>query len=101
MVRPGGGTITQYEYPLPSKYALALNETAPGLLRDAHAVIEWINRIPASAYQPKLVEQFTGSLLGVPMLRPPTARTPGRNEQCPCGSGLKFKRCCGSATERA
>jgi SEC-C motif-containing protein len=20
---------------------------------------------------------------------------PGRNEACPCGSGLKFKRCCG------
>lgn len=19
----------------------------------------------------------------------------GRNEKCPCGSGLKFKRCCG------
>jgi SEC-C motif-containing protein len=19
---------------------------------------------------------------------------PGRNENCPCGSGLKFKRCC-------
>jgi len=22
-------------------------------------------------------------------------RTPGRNDPCPCGSGLKFKRCCG------
>jgi hypothetical protein len=22
-------------------------------------------------------------------------RKPGRNEPCPCGSGLKFKRCCG------
>jgi uncharacterized protein len=20
---------------------------------------------------------------------------PGRNDSCPCGSGLKFKRCCG------
>jgi hypothetical protein len=25
--------------------------------------------------------------------RRPTARV-GRNEPCPCGSGLKFKRCC-------
>jgi len=24
----------------------------------------------------------------------PSART-GRNEPCPCGSGKKFKRCCG------
>jgi uncharacterized protein len=23
-------------------------------------------------------------------------RTPGRNDTCPCGSGRKFKRCCGS-----
>lgn len=22
----------------------------------------------------------------------------GRNEPCPCGSGLKFKRCCGGPT---
>lgn len=22
------------------------------------------------------------------------ARTPGRNEPCPCGSGKKYKRCC-------
>ena len=24
-------------------------------------------------------------------------RKVGRNEPCPCGSGKKFKRCCGSA----
>lgn len=24
----------------------------------------------------------------------PGTRTPSRNDQCPCGSGLKFKRCC-------
>jgi uncharacterized protein YecA (UPF0149 family) len=23
-------------------------------------------------------------------------RPPGRNEQCPCGSGKKWKRCCGA-----
>jgi uncharacterized protein YecA (UPF0149 family) len=22
-------------------------------------------------------------------------KTPGRNEPCSCGSGIKFKRCCG------
>src|SRR5512145_1779892 len=26
--------------------------------------------------------------------------TPGRNDPCPCGSGRKFKRCCGAASER-
>jgi SWIM/SEC-C metal-binding protein len=24
-------------------------------------------------------------------------RVPGRNDPCPCGSGRKFKRCCGSS----
>ena len=26
---------------------------------------------------------------------------PARNETCPCGSGLKFKRCCASAAARS
>jgi uncharacterized protein len=26
---------------------------------------------------------------------PPPAAKPGRNDPCPCGSGLKFKKCCG------
>ena len=27
-----------------------------------------------------------------------TASNVGRNDACPCGSGKKYKRCCGSAT---
>ena len=26
---------------------------------------------------------------------------PGRNDQCPCGSGRKFKKCCEGKTESA
>ncbi len=26
-----------------------------------------------------------------------TARVAGRNDPCPCGSGKKFKKCCGAA----
>ncbi len=26
-----------------------------------------------------------------------TAKRPGRNEPCPCGSGKKYKHCCGRA----
>jgi SEC-C motif len=32
---------------------------------------------------------------GLP-LAPRSARTPGRNDPCPCGSGRKYKRCCGA-----
>ncbi|HTQ54723.1 MAG TPA: SEC-C metal-binding domain-containing protein [Bryobacteraceae bacterium] len=31
----------------------------------------------------------------VPIRKPPT---PGRNDLCPCGSGLKYKRCCSGKT---
>jgi uncharacterized protein YecA (UPF0149 family) len=27
--------------------------------------------------------------------RPQTAAAVGRNDPCPCGSGQKYKRCCG------
>jgi uncharacterized protein len=32
---------------------------------------------------------------GNPMTMP-GSRRPGRNEPCPCGSGRKYKRCCGA-----
>jgi SWIM/SEC-C metal-binding protein len=39
------------------------------------------------------------------LLNPPTpVRTqpqPGRNDPCPCGSGKKYKRCCGSGHSRS
>ena len=31
-----------------------------------------------------------------PMSKPVEDRPPGRNDPCPCGSGKKFKYCCGS-----
>jgi len=41
-------------------------------------------------------DQSFGSL---PVSQTPTFRPKvGRNEPCPCGSGKKFKKCCGQAT---
>jgi uncharacterized protein len=31
----------------------------------------------------------------------PAATGPGRNEPCPCGSGKKFKKCCGASVDGA
>jgi hypothetical protein len=102
IIMPGGGTITQYEYPIPSKFARALEDTGHGFLRDALACVRWINEIPESPYTPQMVKHFTGTRLGAPMLRPPDQRSHsekiGRNEPCPCGSGMKYKRCCGFPT---
>jgi uncharacterized protein len=32
---------------------------------------------------------------------PPARGTPGRNDPCPCGSGRKYKRCCGASPHPA
>jgi hypothetical protein len=71
VIIPGGGTITQYEYPIPSKFVAALENTGPGFLRDAQACVRWINETPGSPYPPEMVERITGTTLGFPMLRPP------------------------------
>ena len=31
-----------------------------------------------------------------PPVRTKAEKQPGRNEPCPCGSGKKYKKCCGS-----
>jgi hypothetical protein len=36
-----------------------------------------------------------GAPTSMPSGRPPSAKGPGRNAPCPCGSGKKYKRCCG------
>ncbi|MBU2644703.1 SEC-C domain-containing protein [bacterium] len=40
-----------------------------------------------------------GRSVGIPDRRnqgPKLSRKPGRNDSCPCGSGLKYKKCCGN-----
>ncbi|MHC4517401.1 MAG: SEC-C metal-binding domain-containing protein [Planctomycetota bacterium] len=64
-----------------------------------------------SAARDTFVRELTGDILGIeePLLEPePTADEPGipiveskprvgRNAPCPCGSGRKYKKCCGSS----
>ena len=40
---------------------------------------------------------LSGKVLPTATLRPvgSSAHKVGRNEPCPCGSGMKFKKCCG------
>ncbi|MCP6329953.1 SEC-C metal-binding domain-containing protein, partial [Klebsiella pneumoniae] len=37
-----------------------------------------------------------GSVKGVTVRRPEGTSAVGRNDPCPCGSGKKFKKCCGA-----
>ena len=43
---------------------------------------------PAAAIMQMLAQQAQRA-------RGPSSSTPGRNDPCPCGSGLKYKKCCG------
>jgi uncharacterized protein YecA (UPF0149 family) len=43
-------------------------------------------------------EAATAERMAQPASMPATSNKTGRNEACPCGSGKKFKRCCGAPT---
>ena len=55
--------------------------------------------VPGSAGQvdPSLVPEESSIKINLPKRRPPSFNidTVGRNAPCPCGSGKKFKQCCG------
>jgi hypothetical protein len=50
-----------------------------------------------AAEQIRYVEPGQGGLLDSGSSPLPPARAVGRNDRCPCGSGRKFKRCCGAS----
>ena len=53
----------------------------------------WYSKEP---WQPdSLLDNLTKPLLDPRRVTALDGRNPGRNVLCPCGSGLKFKRCCG------
>jgi hypothetical protein len=105
-VLPKAGAFTQFQYPIPSKAKLALDDTAATAYADAEASLNWINATPLSPYSPEHVMEITGHQFGIRELRPPQRTKPvlfqretkvGRNDQCRCGSGKKYKKCCGAA----
>ncbi len=89
------------------EYALALGQQGAmkwsshrdPLITDVAKSMSWMERFHSS--EPSYVAEcdVEESQLGEYML-PPFRRTEpkvGRNESCPCGSGKKFKKCCGAA----
>jgi hypothetical protein len=94
-------------------YALAMpGETTRGRVRGMLRKLDSIT--PLTHYETELVEFALDERLrlhgmqpvfsadqeepepeAVPAL-PPAAQKPGRNDPCPCGSGKKYKKCCGA-----
>lgn len=46
----------------------------------------------------EIVSEDDAPIPDVPVEQAETQRTAGRNDPCPCGSGKKFKKCCGKAS---
>jgi uncharacterized protein len=77
---------------------------APWMAEDMEAAedeerLEWLTATAAAVRAIRHLRQACG-LEPVPLAARPVARAgeggPGRNEPCPCGSGRKYKHCCGA-----
>ncbi len=105
ILMPGGGTITEYRYPIPGKTHQVIDGTIEGFVADVRASWRALHDLPETPYSPQQCERFTGNPLGIQRLDEPINRKAkplpiiierkvGRNELCPCGSGKKYKHCC-------
>ena len=77
----------------------ALAPTAEALMRSrftAFAQENWdhIKRTYASEARDRFDEPMAGAPASS-VIDPTTPLKAGRNDPCPCGSGMKFKKCCG------
>lgn len=77
--------------------ALFSEEQAEELGVEPDQIPEFSDRLDMVADLPAMLQEFNALRLGLigaePVRRPDV---PGRNDPCPCGSGQKFKKCCGS-----
>jgi uncharacterized protein len=78
--------------------ALFSEEQAEELGIDVEQIPSFTERLELAADLPAMLQDINalrlGQFAGEPVRR---VEQPGRNEPCPCGSGKKFKKCCGAA----
>ena len=70
-------------------YLLAAQELGPEALGELRRIADYIQKgqaPPAKAQSQPVPSTEVSS--------PSRAKSPGRNDPCPCGSGRKFKNCC-------
>jgi uncharacterized protein YecA (UPF0149 family) len=68
--------------------------TVPGReAADAEAYAAWLDTLSPEARG----EEYRATLQGARALLAncPAEQLPGRNDPCTCGSGVKYKKCCG------
>jgi SEC-C motif-containing protein len=81
---------------------LEILATQTGGVEDTEGTVEFVARYshqgsPAALHEISRFQKVDGKWLYVDGTFPHPDKKPksGRNDPCPCGSGLKFKKCCG------
>jgi uncharacterized protein YecA (UPF0149 family) len=86
--------------PSVARYEYDILKTYEGLHRQAAREAEWraqvTQHVPTSQPVPtsSVLQMISGSQPGQPKQRASSKKV-GRNDPCPCGSGRKYKHCCG------
>ena len=81
---------------------LEIRATQAGGVDDSEGTVEFVARYShrgsnAELHEISRFQKMDGKWLYMDgsFPRPEKKPKPGRNDPCPCGSGLKFKKCCG------
>ncbi len=85
--------LIHYEFPMAEPGRVAVRSTAARVLQNLKGVVAALKEFRRSPYSEEELLGRTGSAIGVKSVK---LSAVGRNEKCPCGSGLKFKKCHGS-----
>lgn len=97
LIIPGGGaSVSIYKHPCAGKAERAASKTIEQLTRNVKGAFDCLNQFIYSPYSDAEILERTGSEHGTPKMS-----ALGRNDPCPCGSGLRFKRCCGSRSSNS
>jgi tetratricopeptide (TPR) repeat protein len=77
---------------------LCRNYVELGCMEEASVMLKRrLEIIPDDAETGKLLASLASPQFGIP----PAQQTPGRNDLCPCGSGKRYKQCCGAIADTA
>jgi hypothetical protein len=104
------GPVMSFEFPSEHAYRHAFEFTSEQTLKSSRDTAELIARWPEFCFREEECLCMTGTPIGMPQStaererlnakvaaeeeRIRRARSVGRNDPCPCGSGLKAKKCC-------
>jgi uncharacterized protein len=68
-----------------------LNYLCAGYKRFFNHILPWVIETGAEWHR----QRHEAAAAGNPTVQTGTRSAPGRNDPCPCGSGSKYKKCCG------